>query len=182
MATVPVYCTSTVRYEYDRFYRLRNWGKPLLNLSGKNCPLLPSPTSTSTVYTLLLQYEYSTNIIKLWTLIKRLDTYSHYLDTYTGIIPCPTYFLFWKCVYIHQILRDVDLFEFVLHLYDHLCFIYGKIIFQCSFRNGKSTTVLPYKNRIKRKSLVQMKFDGYIRTFKKGNTWGMGLGHLLGHL
>ena len=52
-----------------------------------------------------------------------------------------------------------DLFEFVLHLYEHLCFIYGKIIFQCSFRNGKSTTVLPYKNRIKPKSLVQMKIS-----------------------
>ena len=67
-----------------------------------------------------------------------------------------------------------DLFEFVLHLYEHLCFIYGKIIFQFSFRNGKSTTVLPYKNRIKPKSLVQMKFHLNARTFKKGNTWGMG--------
>ena len=68
-----------------------------------------------------------------------------------------------------------DLFEFVLHLYDHLCFIYGKIICQCSFRNGKSTTVLPYKNRIKPKSLVQMKFGENRRTIKKGNMWGMGL-------
>ena len=84
-------------------------------------------------------------------------------------------FLKVKFVYFHEILRDVDLFEFVLHLYEHLCFIYGKIIFQCSFRNGKSTTVLPYKNRIKPKYLVQMKFHLNIRTFKKGNTWGMGL-------
>ena len=89
-------------------------------------------------------------------------------------IPCPTYFLFWKCGNLNEILRDVDLLEFVLHLYEHLCFIYGKIIFQCSFRNGKSTTVLPYKNRIKPKYLVQMKFHLNSCTFKKGNTWGMG--------
>ena len=90
-------------------------------------------------------------------------------------VPCPTYFLFWKCGNLNEILRDVDLLEFVLHLYEHLCFIYGKIIFQCSFRNGKSTTVLPYKNRIKPKYLVQMKFHLNSCTFKKGNTWGMGL-------
>ena len=50
-----------------------------------------------------------------------------------------------------------DLYEFVLNMYDNLCFLYGEDFFQYSFRNGKSTTVLPYKTRIKGKSLVQMK-------------------------
>ena len=134
---IPTWTTSPLNFTYNMHFRLKNEGKS--RISSRFCRYI---------------LKYNASLSKNIPLSK-----TH--KAYAGIhaVPCPTYFLFWKCGNLNEILRDVDLLEFVLHLYEHLCFIYGKIIFQCSFRNGKSTTVLPYKNRIKPKSLVQMKIS-----------------------